>query len=162
MRVRQVLSPRVGFFVDLHEPGLIHFGVDLGRGQAGMAKQFLDRAQVAARLSRWVMKEWRSAWGIGVLASGQAPDPYVNAVGTRPFRSASSSGTMRVFPNGTPFRHSGESRSPGRNCDMFLGPHWIPAFAGMTGRHISSPWMGFLIDRHNPCLIDLGIYLGRG
>ena len=38
-----------------------------------MAEQFLDRPKVAAALSRWVAKEWRSAWGVAESGSPSAP-----------------------------------------------------------------------------------------
>ena len=40
--------PRVGARPDGLQAGLIHVGVALGRGQAGVAEQCLDRAQIGA------------------------------------------------------------------------------------------------------------------
>ena len=42
------LGARMGVAVDVHEMGGIDRGVDLGRGQAGMAEQLLQRAQIGA------------------------------------------------------------------------------------------------------------------
>src|SRR5438132_1920067 len=43
-----VMRPRMSLVVGLHQPVERDVGVPLGRGQGGVAEQFLDRAQVRA------------------------------------------------------------------------------------------------------------------
>ena len=45
-------GPRVGFIINLLQPFHRDVGVNLGRGKTGVAKQFLDTAQIGAGIQQ--------------------------------------------------------------------------------------------------------------
>ena len=103
--VSQVVSPRprMGLFVDLHQPPGVDLGIGLRRRQRGVAEKFLHRAQIAAIGQKMGRKGMAQGMRRGAFATGPAARASV-ASGVAP-RARSSALPRRD-------RNNGASRAP--------------------------------------------------
>lgn len=102
---------------------VVDAGIDLRGGQAGVAQQLLDGAQIAPAASRCVAKLWRSAWGGGFgspsdAAAGPWPPPPLPGSAARPARPGTAAHpppAARGRAADIPPPHRGPQAAPARS-----------------------------------------------
>jgi hypothetical protein len=91
----------MGVAPDIHQLFGVNFGITLGGGEAGMAKEFLDRTQVGAIAEQMRGKGMAQRMRGGVLGqaieAAEVAQSFLHNAGVQAARIAGSKGTMRCL-----------------------------------------------------------------